>query len=44
MVHVVQWRVKPFLKAHFPLLVAFKRALRWPRMRAGNALSAGTDQ
>ena len=34
MVHVVQWRVKPFLKAHFPLLVAFKRALRWPRIRA----------
>jgi len=34
MVHVVQWRVKPFLKAHFPLLVAFKRALRWPRLRA----------
>jgi CelD/BcsL family acetyltransferase involved in cellulose biosynthesis len=35
MLHVVQWRVKPFLKAHFPLLVAFKRALRWPRLRAG---------
>lgn len=28
MVHLVRWRVKPFLKAHFPLLVAFKRALR----------------
>ena len=44
MVHLVRWRVKPFLKAHFPLLAAFKRALRWPRMRAGNALPAGADQ
>ena len=26
--HLVRWRVKPFLKTHFPLLVAFKRALR----------------
>jgi CelD/BcsL family acetyltransferase involved in cellulose biosynthesis len=43
MVHLVRWRVKPFLKAHFPLLVAFKRALR-PRIRAGNAVPAGADQ
>ena len=34
--HLVRWRVKPFLKAHFPLLVAFKRALR--------PLSAGADR
>lgn len=26
--HVVRWRVRPFLRTHFPLLVAFKRALR----------------
>jgi CelD/BcsL family acetyltransferase involved in cellulose biosynthesis len=36
MAHLVRWRVKPFIKAHFPLLVAFKRAL--------HPLSAGADQ
>ena len=41
--HLVRWRVKPFLKAHFPLLVAFKRALRRP-MRAGNPVTADADQ
>ena len=41
--HLVRWRVKPFLKTHFPLLVAFKRALRWP-MRAENPVSARADQ
>ena len=33
--HLVRWRVKPFLKARFPLLVALKRALR--------PLSVGAD-
>jgi CelD/BcsL family acetyltransferase involved in cellulose biosynthesis len=42
--HLVRWRVKPFLKAHFPLLVAFKRALRWPGIRAGSTVSPGADQ